>query len=53
MDARKTATSAMQPPPVPTPTDVAAPPRTVTKQAPVEGSSGSKPFNPLFDLKPK
>ena len=30
-----------------------ATPRNVTKQPPVAGSSGAKPFNPLFDLKPQ
>jgi eukaryotic-like serine/threonine-protein kinase len=53
MDPRKTATAALKPPPATAPTEGALPPHTATKQAPVEGSSGSKPFNPLFDLKPK
>jgi len=52
-EPKKTAPSGTKPAPSSAPTETATPPRSVTKQPPVAGSPGSKPFNPLFDLKPQ
>jgi serine/threonine-protein kinase len=52
-EPKKTAPSGTKAAPSSAPPETVTPPRNVTKPPPVAGSSGSRPFNPLFDLKPQ